>query len=76
MKELHASQTQEKAMRAREAAEKEARKAEEEAVCEAQIWEETETKVFTGASSLDSHLLFLTHPFPPYRPFVIIQAQG
>jgi len=76
MKELYASQVQEKALYAREATEKEAWKAEEEAVCKVQIWEETETKVFTGAPSLDSHFLFLTHPFPPYRPSVIIQAQG
>jgi len=76
MKELHASQAQEKALHAREVTEKKAQKAEEEAAHEVQIQEETETKVFTGAPSLDSHFLFLTHPFPPYRPSVIVQAQG
>ena len=48
MKEIHASQAQEKAMRARDAAEKEARKAVEEAAREARIREETGTRIFTG----------------------------
>ena len=43
IKELHASQSQEKAMRAREAAEKEAQKAQQEAAHQTRIWEETRT---------------------------------
>ena len=57
LKEIHAHQTQEKAERARENTAKEAQKAEEEAVCKAQIWEETTTRIFTGVSPLD--LFFL-----------------
>jgi phage regulator Rha-like protein len=57
MRELHASQAQEKARRASEAVEKEAQKAEEEAAHEARIQEDIKTKVFTGASSsFDSSL--------------------
>ena len=57
MKELHASQAQEKAKHAKETAEKEARKAEEEAAHKARIWEETKTRMFTGAWSLDPYFL-------------------
>ena len=49
LKEIHAVQTQEKAERAREAAEKEVQKAEEEAAREARIREKTMTRIFTGA---------------------------
>ena len=49
LKEIHSNQTQEKAERARQAAEKEVQKAEEEAVREARIREETNTRIFTGA---------------------------
>ena len=57
MKELHASQMQEKAMHTREAAEKEAQKAEEEATHMAQIQEEMNIRIFTGVYSLNSYFL-------------------
>jgi outer membrane receptor for Fe3+-dicitrate len=55
MRELHASQTLERAKHAKEAAEKEAWKAEEGAACNAQIQEEIKTRIFTGVWSLYSH---------------------
>ena len=73
MKELHASQMQEKAMRTREAAEKEAQKAEEEATRMARIREETNTRIFTGAYSLNSYFLLqlifspLIEPLSSYK---------
>ena len=48
MKEIHASQAQEKAKREKEATEKEAQKVVEEAAHEAQIWEEINTRIFRG----------------------------
>ena len=49
MKEIHASQAQEKAKCEKEATEKEAQKVVEEAACEARIWEEINTRIFRGA---------------------------
>jgi len=49
MKDLHTSQAQEKAKHLKEAAEKEAWKAVEEASRNAQIQEEIKTRIFTGA---------------------------
>jgi len=49
MKDLHTSQVQEKAKHLKEAAEKEAWKAAEEASCNARIQEEIKTRIFTGA---------------------------
>jgi hypothetical protein len=57
MKELHASQMQKRAIHTRKAAEKKAQKAEEEAARMVQIWEKTNTKIFTGVYSLDSYFL-------------------
>ena len=49
MKEIHASQTREKAKHEKEATEKEAQKAVEEAAHEARIREEINTRIFRGA---------------------------
>ena len=49
MKEIHASQAQEKAKREKEVAEKEVQKAEEEAAREVRIREEINTRIFQGA---------------------------
>ena len=57
MRELHTSQTLEKATSAKEAAEKEAQKVEEDAARGARIQEEIKTRIFTGAWSLYSHFL-------------------